>query len=441
MTEEQKTEEATLLDRAEEALIDFGVCTLTDFADPQRVSRITGISPDPSAPNNKYTQFENGGFPFRWDPQYWMTSWHDRGRENQIHGADEKRVFLQLRDAAIKGDSNAQFDLGLLYLLGFGVKRNFYRAERWLKKAANKKSIPAIFYLSCVQILAKTATFDTIKKNLLFAAEQNYIPALLALSFIMDDGDEFEEKAMQIDQTLFTQLLARSHRINASKERERVYDIPFSAIFCEGMSEDEISSYELWHCSIFFDSLIRSGKLLPVFDTYSDLFPSNLYRGKHYRGDKENEDDNFLGKGCYITDENELKEIFLSFKKSAEKEYESAESSISHIRYSLGTFYAIGMGTEVNPEQAVYWWEKACEEPYAHYLAAGFLSAFYYLRSAYPEDLSKLFDTEVVSPNPEEDMIKAKEWLSLSKKWSPEQEILESTKNWGQEIPDNDLEE
>ena len=427
MTEEQKLNEAIQLDKAEEALIDFGVCTLTDFANPQRIGRITGIVPDTQPPNNKYTQFE--GFDPFWNPKAWMGGGiFDRGDRNQIHRADEKRAFLQLRNAAIKGESKSQLDLGLLYFLGLGVKRNFFRAERWLKKAADKKSIPAIFYLACVQILTKSVTLEKAKQNFIYAAEQKYIPALIALAFL--SGGEFEieqseefKLAMQIDQTLSSQLFARSYRINAAKERKMLYD---PLMYGLRLEDDIMSSsdFELMGCACFFHSLIYSGKLHPVFETGSDLFPDNNYRGKHYRGDKENDPERFREKEYYITTESELEKLFLSLKNTAEKESDSANSGLSHLRYSLGTLYATGMGTEVNLEQAIYWWEKACEEPYAHHLAACFLAGFYYLRSKFPEELEKMFDTKVVSPNPEEDMNKAKEWFSLSREWSPEQERI-----------------
>ena len=428
MTEEEKLNEAIQLDNAGEALIDFGVCTLTDFANPQRIGRITGIPQNTCALNNKYMRFEGFG-PF-WDPKAWMGGGIlDRGDRNQIHGADAKRAFLQLRNAAIKGESKAQLDLGLLYFLGLGVKRNFFRAEKWLRKAANKKSIPAIFYLACVQILTKSVTLEKAKRNFIYAAEQKYIPALIALAFL--SGGEFEieqseefKLAMQIDQTLASQLFARSYRINAAKEREWLYDPLHCTVLYGKMSADERSDCELMGCASFFHSLIYSGKLHPVFETDSDLFPNNNYRGKHYRGDKENDPERYGEKEYYITTESELKKIFLSLKNTAEKESDSANSGLSHLRYSLGTFYATGMGTEVNLEQAVYWWEKACGEPYAHHLAACFLAGFYFLRSKFPEELEKMFDTKVVSQNPEEDMNKAAEWFSLSKEWSPEQERI-----------------
>ena len=51
---------------------------------------------------------------------------------------DYVQAALWYREAAEKGDANAQYNLGIMYCNGRGVSRDFAEAARWFRKAADQ---------------------------------------------------------------------------------------------------------------------------------------------------------------------------------------------------------------------------------------------------------------------------------------------------------------
>ena len=58
-------------------------------------------------------------------------------------GFSETQDIGQLRKAAMQGDVDAQFDLGIMYYLGEGVPEDDREAVKWLRKAAEEGLAPA----------------------------------------------------------------------------------------------------------------------------------------------------------------------------------------------------------------------------------------------------------------------------------------------------------
>lgn len=55
--------------------------------------------------------------------------------------------FIYARRAAVKGNARAQFDLGLMYARGEGVRRDERLAFKWFHKAARNNHVEAKFYM------------------------------------------------------------------------------------------------------------------------------------------------------------------------------------------------------------------------------------------------------------------------------------------------------
>ena len=60
---------------------------------------------------------------------------------------DYAKAFREWKEAADAGQAAAQFDLGLLYAQGLGVKRDLAEAEQWYRKAADQGNAEAEFAL------------------------------------------------------------------------------------------------------------------------------------------------------------------------------------------------------------------------------------------------------------------------------------------------------
>ncbi len=52
-----------------------------------------------------------------------------------------------IQTAALRGDAASQNTLGVMYAKGYGVPRNYVRAERWFKKAADQRYAAALYHL------------------------------------------------------------------------------------------------------------------------------------------------------------------------------------------------------------------------------------------------------------------------------------------------------
>lgn len=58
---------------------------------------------------------------------------------NAFYKRDYKTAFSIFEDFAKQGDISAQYNLGLMYYNGFGVKQDYLIAKDWYEKAAIKR--------------------------------------------------------------------------------------------------------------------------------------------------------------------------------------------------------------------------------------------------------------------------------------------------------------
>ena len=64
-----------------------------------------------------------------------------------LNRGDYKAAFEIWKPLAKKGNSTAQFNLGLMYDKGDGVRQNFPKAFRWYRLAAKQGNVSAQFNL------------------------------------------------------------------------------------------------------------------------------------------------------------------------------------------------------------------------------------------------------------------------------------------------------
>ncbi|MBN6075139.1 sel1 repeat family protein [Aggregatibacter actinomycetemcomitans] len=99
---------------------------------------------------------------------------------------DVRSAFNVMRILALRGDSNAQLDLGRLYFGGDGVEKNYEKAYWWFSEAAEKGSVKALTNLGILY----TGGYG-VKKNLEYginlleqAAEVSDSQAILILGML-----------------------------------------------------------------------------------------------------------------------------------------------------------------------------------------------------------------------------------------------------------------
>jgi localization factor PodJL len=95
-----------------------------------------------------------------------------------------------LRNAALKGDASAAYELGMRFAEGKGVPVNLDEAAKWYDRAANAGVVPAIFRLGTFyeKGLAVKKDVDIARRYYLMAAERGHAKAMHNLAVLDADG-------------------------------------------------------------------------------------------------------------------------------------------------------------------------------------------------------------------------------------------------------------
>ena len=95
-----------------------------------------------------------------------------------------------LRNAALKGDASAAYELGMRFAEGKGVPVNLDEAAKWYDRAANAGVVPAIFRLGTFyeKGMAVKRDVDIARRYYLMAAERGHAKAMHNLAVLDADG-------------------------------------------------------------------------------------------------------------------------------------------------------------------------------------------------------------------------------------------------------------
>jgi localization factor PodJL len=96
----------------------------------------------------------------------------------------------QLRAAALKGDPNAAYEIGLRYSEARGVPANFDEAAKWYERAAQAGLVPAIFRIGTLyeKGLSVKKDVDAARRYYITAAERGNAKAMHNLAVLEADG-------------------------------------------------------------------------------------------------------------------------------------------------------------------------------------------------------------------------------------------------------------
>lgn len=132
----------------------------------------------------------------------------------------------ELRQRAEQGDTEAQYDLGLMYANGEGVARDDEQAVRWFRSAAEQGDADAQFNLSFMYLNGEGVPQDYEEAIRWFraAAEQGLAPAQFYLGFMYDSGRGVPRDEIQAHMwlSLATSSLTGDLREEAVRGRDRV---------------------------------------------------------------------------------------------------------------------------------------------------------------------------------------------------------------------------
>lgn len=116
------------------------------------------------------------------DAQFNLALYYD---EKQDVKGNSKLAFYWYRKAALQGDFEAKNNLGWCYSKGYGVSKNLKKAFFWYKKAADQKDIKAYYHLGLCYLFGEGTNRNKKKalKYLLRAARNGHKDAQLEIQW------------------------------------------------------------------------------------------------------------------------------------------------------------------------------------------------------------------------------------------------------------------
>lgn len=104
--------------------------------------------------------------------------------------ANKEEALVHFTVAANAGYAPAQYYLGVMYINGYGTKKDYDDGREWLLKAADQNYAPALNELGCLYFNGKGVESD-LSQTLFYqklAAAQDYTPAQVNLGYLYENG-------------------------------------------------------------------------------------------------------------------------------------------------------------------------------------------------------------------------------------------------------------
>jgi TPR repeat protein len=234
------------------------------------------------------------------------------------------------RKAADKGNSIAQFSLGVCYFNGAGVEQNFTEATKWFRKAADQGDADAQYWLGYCYEYRRGIELNYIEAAKWYrkAANQGHDAAKKKLGWCLENAT---------DSVQLYQLGKKAYHELNDPEAAKWYRKAAE----QGNAD---AQYELGCC-------YYSGR--GVEQNYTEAV--KWYRKAADQGHARAQCD--LG-GRYEYG----KGVEKNFSEAAKWYRKAAEQGDSRAQYNLGLCYANGRGVEKDSSEAVKWYRKAAEQ-------------------------------------------------------------------------------
>ncbi|BBF13005.1 hypothetical protein NTHiID20_04950 [Haemophilus influenzae] len=141
------------------------------------------------------------------------TAWADTLEQQFQQGltayeqSDYQTAFKLWLPLAEQGNADAQFNLGLMYYNGRGVKQDDFEAVKWFRKAAEQGDADAQFNLGVMYAKGQGVKQDDVEAVKWYrkAAEQGYADAQAVLGFSYILG-----KGVQVNKSLAKEWLGKA---------------------------------------------------------------------------------------------------------------------------------------------------------------------------------------------------------------------------------------
>jgi len=257
---------------------------------------------------------------------------------------DDIGSVSDLQPLAVRGNANAQYQLGALFYQGKGVQRDFVQAFLWYRRAAQQGHADAQYSLGNMYLMGEGIKQDDYQARQWYekASEQGHGSAQHNLESLQRIAIAEPEPEPKTDYDQQNNLLLEQDEEGLEEKPEDKKGF-FSKLFGKG---DDNEEDELIITDEAVEATERSNDQISVDNTAStrDSAKSIYEKGLAYE----------FGEGVaqsYST-------AFEYFNKSAEQNHAPAQ-------YKMGLAYGYGQGTEKDPVAAAEWYQKSAIQGYA----------------------------------------------------------------------------
>ncbi|NKB37469.1 MAG: hypothetical protein GKR93_09920 [Gammaproteobacteria bacterium] len=275
------------------------------------------------------------------------------------------------KEAGKKGNADAQYSLGNMYLMGEGVSQNDAEAILWYEKAADQGHVAAAHNVSNLKRVtsagsSSTEEIESALENEQLEAGVDGVPedyeeappekkGFFKRLFSKDDEEE-EEQAQPTVQGPLPEIQPVDEEVAEMQEVEEIEEVKeekkgfFGRLF--GKKDDDADAMEE------AESTAESVETTMLESTDEPVAPAEPDQTFEEAVDslKEYEQGLAYSFGDGVPQNDTL--AFESFLRAAEMGHVPAQ-------YKTGVAYAYGEGVGKNPEQALHWYKKAAGKGYA----------------------------------------------------------------------------
>ena len=242
---------------------------------------------------------------------------------------DYKLALNWIRKAVAQGHVKAQGILGVMYELGYGVPKNISEAKKWYLKSAEQNNPDAEFYLGNLYFSLNdySQAFDCWKR----AAQHRHVASMTNLAYLVEVG-----AGVQQDIGKAVELYKIAADLGDAKAKEN-------------LSRLGISYTPQQQTTQTFQSQSQTKAYKP--QNYKDI--NSLYQAaKNGNASAQYQlaEAYFRGNG-----------IGQDYQQARYWYQQAAEQNLVEAQYTLGMMYYQGAGTEKNYVQAEYWFTRAAE--------------------------------------------------------------------------------
>ena len=264
---------------------------------------------------------------------------YEKGYE-YFHNSDYEKALEWFEKAANQGDSQAQYNLGFMYIVGYGTTKDYQKSAYYYKKAASQGEAKAQYGLGALYEMGSGVLQDYQRAIGWYekAANQGLEKAQRHLGSMYEEG-----KCIEKNLTLALKWYGKA-ALNGCRTSQKALKMTFKSIENQADLGDRRAQNDLG--IIYFEGKIVEIDVLKAFDYFKQSADQEYAEAQKNLGLMYS-----LGLG-----------VTQDYQKGIEWYEKAANQGLEKIQHVLGVIYQEGKGVPRNYKKAFEWYERAANQ-------------------------------------------------------------------------------